>query len=194
MKGYVQVYTGNGKGKTTAAIGLTMRALGADMKVMFLQFMKSLAYSEHKTLEKFAPQLTIKAVGKPFFVAVEGMMSAEDMEKWSKTVVIFPPGKPPQDYLEIIADGMRQAKEAVSSGEYDLVVLDEINCALHFGLITWEELSALIDAKAEKTELVLTGRGATQELIERADLVTEMTEIKHYYNTQGLEARMGIEN
>lgn len=194
MKGYVQVYTGNGKGKTTAAIGLAIRALGAGLRVMFLQFMKSLAYSEQKILTGFEPNLRLKAVGKPFFVALEGMMPEEEKAKWQDKVVIFPPGKPPRDYLDLIAAGMCEAKQAVQSGEYDLVVLDEINCALHFGLVSWEEVHELIITKAPNTELILTGRGASRELIECADLVTEMKEIKHYYAIQGLEARPGIEN
>lgn len=192
--GYVQVYTGSGKGKTTAALGLSMRALGAGKRVLFLQFMKAKAYSEHKLMDTLAPDLSTECVGKPFFVTVEGMMSDEELEKWRGKVVIFPAGKPPQEYLDIISAGLNKAKWAVKSGEYDLVVLDEINCALAFGLVSWSELLDIIDSKAENTELVLTGRGASRELIERADLVTEMKEIKHYYATQGVEARLGIEN
>ncbi|MDU4959216.1 MAG: cob(I)yrinic acid a,c-diamide adenosyltransferase [Sporomusaceae bacterium] len=194
MQGYVQVYTGNGKGKTTAAVGLAIRALGAGLRVLFLQFMKSCAYSEQKLLKGFEPALKLETLGKPYFVAVEGMLSAEEAAKWQEQVVVFPPGQPPRDYLELVAAGMRQAKDAAASGEYDLVVLDEVICALHFGLISWPELLALIDGKAAGTELVLTGRGAPPELIARADLVTDMQEIKHYYTTQGLEARPGIEN
>jgi cob(I)alamin adenosyltransferase len=188
------VYTGNGKGKTTAAIGLSIRALGAGKRVLFLQFMKSLAYSEQKILAGFETNLILKTVGKPFFLAVEGMMSEEEKDKWKDKVVIFPPGQPPQDYLELVMTGMHEAKEAVESGKYDLVVLDEINCALHFGLVSWESVLDIIEAKAPNTELVLTGRGASQELMNRADLVTEMKEIKHYYTNQGVEARLGIEN
>lgn len=193
FKGYVQVYTGNGKGKTTAAIGLAIRALGAGKKVMFLQFMKAKAYSEHKILPNISPNLTLETVGKPFFVVKEGAMPEEELAKWRKKAVIFPPGKPPQEYLEIVAGGIKRAKEVITSGEYDLVVLDEINVALHFELVTWEQVQDLIDSKPEHVELVLTGRGAIPELLERADLVTEMREVKHYY-TQGVEARVGIEN
>lgn len=193
MKGYIQVYTGNGKGKTTAAIGVSIRALGADMRVLFLQFMKTLSYSEHKILATLGPNLVLKAFGKPFFVAVEGMLTEEEKRKLQDKVVVFPPGQPPQDYLDIISAGLREAKEAAQSGKYDLIVLDEIICALSFGLISWEDLLDLLDTKATNTELILTGRGASPELIERADLVTEMKEIKHYYSTQGVEARLGIE-
>lgn len=191
--GFVQVYTGNGKGKTTAAIGLTIRALGAGKKVMFLQFMKAKVYSEHNILPGISPNLTMQTIGKPFFVVKEGTMSEEELAKWKDKAVFFPPGQPPKEYLEIVAKGMAQAKEAVSSGEYDLVVLDELNVALHFELVTWEEVKELIEGRAPGVEVVLTGRGATPELIELADLVTEMREIKHYY-TQGIEARKGIEN
>lgn len=194
MKGYVQVYTGSGKGKTTAAIGLSIRALGAGLKVMFLQFMKSLAYSEQRILTGLVPNLHLETVGKPFFIAMEGMLAEEEVAKLQDKVVVFSPGKPPQEYLDLIAEGMQEAKQAVQSGEYDLVVLDEINCALYFGLISWEAVHELITTKAPNTELVLTGRGASPELIECADLVTEMKEVKHYYATQGLEARLGIEN
>lgn len=194
MKGYVQVYTGNGKGKTTAAIGLAIRALGAGKRVLFLQFMKTKAYSEHKIMVSLEPNLITRTLGKPFFIALEGMLTAEEREKWQDEVVIFPPGQPPEDYLAIIQAGLQEAKLAVQSGEFNLVVLDEIICAMHFGLVSWHELLDIIDTKALHTELILTGRGASSELIKRADLVTEMKEIKHYYATEGVEARLGIEN
>jgi cob(I)alamin adenosyltransferase len=190
----IQVYTGNGKGKTTAAIGLAIRALGAGKRVLFLQFMKAMGYSEHRILANFAPQLTLKAVGKPFFVAPEHVMSEADKAKWGDSVVIFSPGKPPADYQAMIDRGMDEAAEALAGGEYDIVVLDEINVALSFGLIDWRRLEALLDNKAKETEVVLTGRGAGPELMAKAHLVTEMQEIKHYYNDLGLEARLGIEN
>ncbi|MEL7624099.1 MAG: cob(I)yrinic acid a,c-diamide adenosyltransferase [Clostridiales bacterium] len=193
MTGMIQVYTGNGKGKTTAAIGLSLRALGAGKKVMFLQFLKAKGYSEHKILTDFAPQLTLETVGKPFFMVPENVISEEDKAKWGDSVVIFPPGKPPADYQALVDRGLARAAEVVASGEYDLVVLDEINVALSFGLIDWSGLEALLDNKAAETEVILTGRGATAELIEKAHLVTEMKEIKHYYNDLGLEAREGIE-
>lgn len=191
-KGYVQVYTGNGKGKTTAAMGLALRALGAGLKVCFLQFMKSKVYSEHKILPHISPLLTIETIGKPYFIAVEGSLSPEQLKEWGDDVVVFPAGKPPADYLEMIAGGLAKALQAVCGGEYDLVVLDEINVALHFGLVTWADLSKVIDCKPEHVELVLTGRGATAELIAKADLVTEMNEIKHYYS-KGVDARKGVD-
>ena len=190
----IQVYTGNGKGKTTASMGLTLRALGAGMQVMYIQFMKAKGYSEQKILSGFAPQLTLEAVGKPFFIAPEGAIETDGADGWKAHVVVFPPGQPPADYVAMIDEGMERTAEALSSGAYDLVVLDEINMALHFGLIQWPKLERMLDRKAAHTEVVLTGRGATAELIAKADLVTEMREIKHYYQEQGLEARLGIEN
>lgn len=193
FKGYVQVYTGNGKGKTTAAIGLALRALGAGKKVLFLQFMKTATYSEHKILPTVSPNLTLKTLGKPFFVVKEGAMPEAELAKWRKQAVIFPPGRPPQEYVDLMAEGLALAREAVTSGEYQVVILDELVVALHFGLVDWQAVKSLIEAKNPDVELVLTGRGAAEELIEMADLVTEMREIKHYY-TQGIIARQGIEN
>lgn len=193
FKGYVQVYTGNGKGKTTAAIGLALRALGAGKKVLFLQFMKKAIYSEHKILPTISPNLTLKTLGKPFFVVKEGSMPEAELAKWRQQAVIFPPGQPPQEYVDLMGEGLALAREAVTSGEYQVVILDELVVALHFGLVDWQAVKSLIEAKAPDVEMVLTGRGATEELIELADLVTEMREIKHYY-TQGVIARKGIEN
>ncbi len=190
--GLIQVYTGNGKGKTTAAIGLALRALGAGKRVMFLQFMKNRAYSEHQILPTISPNLTLECIGKPFFIIAEGTMSEEELAKWRDQAVIFPPGEPPREYVEQISRGLVRAKEAVSGEEFDVVVLDEINVALHFGLVTWMQVKELLDNKGEKVELVLTGRGAPPELVDRADLVTEMREIKHYY-TKGILARKGID-
>jgi len=193
LKGYVQVYTGNGKGKSTAAIGLAIRALGAGKRVMILQFMKAQAYSEHKILPEISENLTVETVGKPFFIIKEGSMPEDELVKWRDQAVIFPPGQPPQEYLKIVAQGIAKAQEVIMDGKYDVVILDEINVALHFGLVTWQQVKTLIEQKAEGVELVLTGRGAPPELISRADLVTEMREIKHYY-TQGIQARKGIDN
>lgn len=189
----LQVYTGNGKGKTTAAIGLCVRSLGAGMKVYIMQFMKGLAYSEQKILRGFSPQLKLFTTGKPFFVAEEGMLSEEEKEKWGDEVVIFPPGNPPADYVALITEGFETAKKAILSGEYGLVILDELNMALFFGLITQEKVEALLDELPSATELVITGRNAPEWLLKRADLVSEMKEVKHYYQ-QGVIARRGIEN
>ena len=191
-KGYVQVYTGNGKGKTTAALGITMRASGAGMKIAFIQFMKALGYSEQKILPTL-PGVTWKTLGKPFFIAKAGCISAEDLARYGDACVVFEEGNPPEEYVKMINEGFTDAKEMVMSGDYDMVVLDEINCAMFFGLIDVSEVLELIKNKPVHTELILTGRCAPDEIIEAADLVTEMREIKHYYN-DGVQARKGIEN
>lgn len=192
-KGYVQVYTGDGKGKTTAAIGLAIRALGAGHRVLLLQFMKSRCYSEHDILPGISPNLTLETLGKPCFVVPEGSVPDEELARWHDEVVVFPPGQPPADYVALVAGGLERAREAVTGGEYDLVILDEIVVALHFGLASWEQLRRVIAERREGVELVLTGRGAPPELLEMADLVTEMGETKHYY-ARGVEARKGIES
>ena len=191
-KGYVQVYTGNGKGKTTAALGIAMRASGAGMNIAFIQFMKALGYSEQKILPTL-PGVTWETLGKPFFIAKAGSISEEDLAQYGGACVVFEEGNPPAEYVKMIREGFAEAREMVLSGEYDMVVLDEINCAMYFGLIGVEEVLDLIRIKPEHTELILTGRCAPDAIIEAADLVTEMREIKHYYN-EGVEARKGIEN
>ena len=190
--GYVQVYTGNGKGKTTAALGITMRASGAGMKIAFIQFMKALGYSEQKILPTL-PGVTWTTLGKPFFIAKAGSISEEELAEYGDTCVVFEEGNPPAEYVKMISDGFAEAREMVLSGEYDMVVLDEINCAMFFGLLNVEEVLELIRNKPAHTELILTGRCAPEEIIEAADLVTEMREIKHYYNN-GVQARRGIED
>ncbi len=191
-KGYVQVYTGNGKGKTTAALGITMRASGAGMKIAFIQFMKALGYSEQKILPTL-PGVTWKTLGKPFFIAKAGSISEEELAEYGDACVVFEEGNPPADYVKMINDGFARAREMVLSGAYDMVVLDEINCAMFFGLLSADDVLELIRNKPAHTELILTGRCAPEKIIEAADLVTEMREIKHYYN-EGVQARRGIED
>lgn len=191
-QGYVQVYTGEGKGKTTAAIGLAIRAIGAGKKVLFLQFMKSKIYSEHKILPNL-PNITLETVGKPFFVIKKGMKSPQELSRWGDEVVVFEAGHPPKDYVELIQKGYELAHRALQSGDYDLVILDEYNMALFFELISWTQTEALLRDRHPTVEVVFTGRGAPQDLIDAADLVTEMKEVKHYYQ-QGVNARLGIEN
>ena len=175
----VQVYTGDGKGKTTAAIGLAIRSLGAGHSVYMMQFMKSLAYSEQKLLQTFSPQLVLKTTGKPFFLAEEGMLSEEQIEAFGDELVIFPPGKPPEDYRKLMETGVEQVRDV----------------ALAFHLLTRQQVEPLLAEFAGDTgrELILTGRKAPDWMLEQADLVTEMREIRHYYQ-QGIEARKGIEN
>ncbi|MGP1367416.1 MAG: cob(I)yrinic acid a,c-diamide adenosyltransferase [Schwartzia sp. (in: firmicutes)] len=189
----LQIYTGNGKGKTTAAIGLSIRALGAGKKVYIMQFMKGLAYSEQTVLRGFSPNLRLATTGKPFFVAQEGMLTPEEREAWGEEVVVFPAGKPPADYVMLLGEGFSEAAREALSGAYDVVILDELNVALFFGLIDRGPVERLLDEIPPEVELVLTGRGAPDWLIARADLVTEMKEVRHYY-AKGVAARRGIEN
>jgi cob(I)alamin adenosyltransferase len=171
--GLVQVYTGNGKGKTTASLGLALRAVGHGFRVCILQFMKgSTVYGELESARRLAPELTIEQVGRDTFVS----RSHPD----------------PED-LEMARKGFEKARDAVFSGDFDLVILDEINCAVDFGLVPLADLKDLIRFKPAHTELVLTGRGAHPEIVELADLVTEMREVKHYFNS-GQHARKGIES
>jgi cob(I)alamin adenosyltransferase len=170
MKGYVQVYTGDGKGKTTAALGLALRAVGSGMKVFIAQFLKGMTYSELTSIERYSDLITLKQYGGVCFVN----------------------GKPGEEDFRLSNLGLKESREAILSGEYGLVILDEANVAVHLGLLSTEDLLELIRIKPDHTELVLTGRNAPAEVIEMADLVTEMKEIKHYY-TNGVQARTGIE-
>lgn len=170
MKGYVQVYTGNGKGKTTAAIGLAVRAVGAGKKVFIGQFVKGMHYSELDSIGKLLPAITLKQYGEGCFIF----------------------NAPTQTDIDAAREGLREIAEIIQSDKYDIVILDEANIAVYYNLFTVDELIEIISQKPERTEIIITGRYATQKLIEYADLVTEMTEIKHYYQ-QGVQARVGIE-
>lgn len=192
-QGYVQIYTGNGKGKTTAAIGLAIRALGAGKKVLFIQFMKQKTYSEHRVLSRLSPNLKLVALGKPYFIARCDQISPEAAASMKDQIVIYEPGNPPKDYVSLIQKGLTLAKEALISGGYDVVVLDELCVALHLGLINIQEVLTILKERQQPAEIIITGRGAPKELIDYADLVTEMREVKHYYR-QGVPARVGIEN
>lgn len=170
-RGCVQVYTGNGKGKTTAALGLALRAVGRGLRVCMFQFIKgSGRYGEHLAAEKLAPLMTIIQTGRP------GWVNTKDITADRQTA----------------QEALVQAQELLASGDFDLFICDEINGAIGFGLIDVEQVLDLISLKPEKTELVLTGRNAHEKVIEAADLVTEMREIKHYYKA-GVTARTGIE-
>ena len=172
-KGLVQVYTGNGKGKTTASLGLVFRALGHGLRIHVMQFMKGQTiYGELESAKQFADQLTIEQVGLPGFVK-EGKQTEVDRKMAQEALI--------------------RAKVIVASGDYDLVVLDELNCAVDFKLVDLDDVKEMIRAKPAHTELVITGRNAHPDIIEMADLVTEMREIKHYFN-DGQAARVGIES
>ena len=170
MKGYVQVYTGDGKGKTTAALGLALRAAGADLKVFIAQFVKGMEYSELKSIKRFDDLITLKQYGRAAFIH----------------------GEPTPEDFDAAKKGFDDLKQAIASGEYAVVIIDEANIAIYYKLFTVEELICLIDEKPGHVEIVITGRKADPKIIERADLVTEMKEVKHYYN-HGVKARKGIE-
>lgn len=174
-QGYVQVYTGDGKGKTTAALGLALRALGAGLSVYIGQFIKGMKYSEIAALEKLGSaygsgRLRVEQYGRGCFIKRE----------------------PEPADITAALNGLEKASEALASGRYDLVILDEINVASRYALLSEGAIANLLDTRPAGVELVLTGRYAPQSLIERADLVTEMKEIRHYY-AKGVAARRGIE-
>ncbi|QSV45207.1 cob(I)yrinic acid a,c-diamide adenosyltransferase [Geobacter benzoatilyticus] len=170
--GCIQVYTGNGKGKTTAALGLAFRALGRGLRVFMVQFMKGGGpYGEHAAAERFSSDFTIVQTGRP------GWVNRENPD--------------PED-VRLAGAALETARAALTGGEYDLVILDEVNGAVSFGLLNAEDVLELMAQKPSCVELVLTGRSADERIIAAADLVTEMREIKHYYRA-GIPARVGIE-
>jgi len=171
-KSLIQVYTGNGKGKTTAALGLALRAVGHELKVLFIQFMKgNINYGELESSKKLSPYLTMIQSGRETFV--------------SKT-------DPDPVDRRLAQDGFDLAKRAIAGEAYDIIILDEIIVAVDYGLIPLSDLLRLLDTKPDGVELILTGRNAGPEIVEKADLVTEMVEQKHYYRN-GVSAREGIE-
>lgn len=169
-KGYIQVYTGNGKGKTTAALGLSVRAVCSGKKVFFGQFVKGMKYSELEAV-KFLPNFKIQQFGRNTFIF----------------------DKPTKADIEAANQGLREIEQILISGEYDVVIMDEVNIAIFFELFSDDDVIEVLNKKADNVEVILTGRYATEKIIDRADLVTEMKEIKHYY-TQGVQARKGIES
>jgi cob(I)alamin adenosyltransferase len=171
-KGYVQVYTGNGKGKTTAAMGLAFRAMGHGLKTYIGQFMKGQLYGELKAADLLPDYITIEQYGKKTFTHIKNPPDAEDVVMAHR--------------------GLMRAADMMLSGRYNIVILDEINTAYYFHLLGLEDILELVDKKPDGVELVFTGRYAPQELIDRANLVTEMTEVKHYF-PKGVPARDGIE-
>jgi len=191
-KGAVHVYTGDGKGKTTASLGLALRAVGWGLDVMIIQFMKRRGYGEHKATEHFKPQLEIVQVGTPYFVAKQEEIDPDMVDEFGGNIQIFPPGSPPTELIEQGKKGIDMAHKILTSASYDLLILDEINVAIHYNLVPENDVLQLIDMRPKCLELVLTGRNASQSIIDRADLVTEMCEVKHYWR-QGLMARKGIE-
>ena len=171
--GFVQIYTGNGKGKSTAAIGQAVRAAGFGLKTYIAQFMKEFPYNELISLKHLSEWITIEQFCGDEFVYKKELPSKEELAK--------------------SREGLRSAKEKMLSGDYDLIILDEAIVAIYFKLIETEEIIKFIKAKPEDVELILTGRYCPDELIELADLVTEMKEVKHYYQ-KGITSRKGIES
>lgn len=172
-QGLIQIYTGNGKGKSTAAIGQAVRAAGFGLKTYIAQFMKEYPYNELNSLKHLSEWIDIEQFGGDGFVYKKEL-----------------PGK---DELAKARMGLQTAKEKMLSGEYDLIILDEAIVAVYFKLIRLDELIDFIKQKPENVELILTGRYCPDELIELADLVTEMKEVKHYYQ-KGITSRRGIES
>ena len=171
MKGLIQVYTGNGKGKSTAAFGLALRASGRGLKTIIIQFMKQgNTYGEHFAIAKIE-NIEIVSFGKSKFVNFKN---------------------PSKEDIELVNEAFEFSKKTINSGKYDIVILDEINIALNFKLLEIEKVIDLLKNRPENLEVVLTGRLAPQELIDLADLVSEIVEIKHPYQ-KGIGAREGIE-
>lgn len=171
-KGYIHIYTGLGKGKTTAALGLAMRAAGHGHKTFIGQFMKGVKYGEVTFAETLGGQIFIERFGEDSLVH---------------------PDAPREEDKARAREGLKRTEEAMLSGDYQIIVLDEINVTVAFGLMEEKPVLALLDKKPDGVELVLTGIRAPQSFIDKADLVTEMKEVRHYFKEKGILARDGIE-
>lgn len=172
FKGHIQVYTGDGKGKTTAALGLALRAAGYRYKVYIGQFLKGQMYGELISAKKLSPYITIEQFGRKGFIHVIKDPDEEDIKRAKR--------------------GLKKCLDAMLSRKYRIVILDEINVAVDLNLLKEEEVHGFLDQKPEDVEIILTGRYAPTSFIKRADLVTEMKGKKHYYK-KGVRAREGIE-
>lgn len=172
-EGYIQVYTGNGKGKTTAAIGQAVRAAGFGLKTYIAQFMKEYPYSELNSLKQLSKWIKLEQFGGDGFVYKKEMPGSIEIEKAKR--------------------GLVTATENMLNGNYDVIILDEVCVAVYFKLFTSEDVMSLINRKPNNVELILTGRYCPNQLLEKADLITEMKEIKHYYK-KGITSRQGIES
>lgn len=172
--GLLVVYTGNGKGKTTAALGMCVRAVGYGWNICVVQFVKgSWKYGELKGIKRLEPNVELNVVGEGFVGIIDDKKEFSEHQKAAR-------------------QGLELAREKIASKEYELIILDELNVALKLGLVEREDVESLLAARSEKQHLVITGRDAADWLIEKADLVTEMTEIKHPYQ-QGILAQKGID-
>lgn len=169
--GKIHVYTGEGQGKTQAALGLALRALGRGLKVIIIQFMKGTDSGENLVQKKLAPDYEIYRFGRAKFIKK---------------------GEPEKEDIKLAKEGLAFALEVTKTRQPDILILDEINVALDFGLLQVTEVLKFLDKIPKGIEIILTGRNAKKEIIDRADLVTDMKKIKHYYD-QGLQARLGIE-
>jgi cob(I)alamin adenosyltransferase len=170
-KGLLIVFTGNGKGKTTAALGMALRAAGHGMKVLILQFIKgSRSYGELKALKRFA-EVTIEPLGTGF--------------TWQKESI--------EEDARLARSGWERAVEAIEGASYQMIILDEMNYVLSYGLLPLEPVLKAVATRPEKLHIVFTGRGAPDELVRAADLVTEMRQVKHPYQEKGVKAQPGIE-
>ncbi|MGA2363430.1 MAG: cob(I)yrinic acid a,c-diamide adenosyltransferase [Candidatus Aminicenantales bacterium] len=172
FEGLIQVYTGNGKGKTTAALGLAFRAAGHGMKTYIGQFLKGQPTGEIRASEKLAPLIRIEQFGRKGFIHVTNSVDDADVDRARR--------------------GLRKSLEAMLSGEFRIIVLDEVNTAVHFKILSEQDVLDFLARKPGDVEVVLTGRYVPPVIIERADLVTEMRELKHY-GDRGVKAREGIE-
>lgn len=170
-QGLIQVYTGDGKGKTTCAFGLALRAIGQGLKVYMVQFIKGRETGEARAAVRLAPELTVRTFGRPGLINLKS---------------------PTPEDLALVREAWDLARQVIAAGDHDLVILDEVNLALTYGLIPLEEALALLKERPPWVEVVLTGRQAPPELVALADLVTEMRPLKHYYKA-GVPARRGIE-
>ena len=182
--GQVHVYTGDGKGKTTAAAGLALRALGGGMRVFIGQFIKEKPSGEMDALGRFGDMVEVRRFGKGF---VRARRVKQDKPGGAGRL-----NTPDDEHAAAARAGFEEARRAVLGGRFEMVVLDEINTAVSLGLVAIDDVLGLIREKPHWVELVLTGRGAHEKLIDSADLVTEMREIKHYFKS-GIRARKGIE-
>ena len=168
----IQVYTGDGKGKTTAALGQALRAMGHGMKVYMIQFMKGRTYGELITADSCLPEFTIVMSGRDEFVKK---------------------GEPEETDVRMAREGFELAKQVVEEGEHQMLILDELNVAVDYGLLPLQEILDFLRSCPRDMEIVCTGRYAPQELIDLADLVSEVKEIKHHFQ-QGVKMRKGIEH
>ena len=171
-RGLTIIYTGKGKGKTTAALGLALRALGRGKRVLIVHFMKSATYGEHVILKKL-PRVTVKVLGKGFCKIAGDRFPFNEHKKATQDALLF-------------------ARQAMRSRKYDMIILDEINCALLCRLLTVKDVLPLLAKKPCHVHLVLTGRGAPRSLIKKGDLVSDVREVKHPFH-KGIPAQEGIE-